>query len=120
MKAPDVPDPQPDRVWQFFLLTFLFSWLLWLPGILITQGLIEPNAPLNRLIGVLQWVAGVGPSLAAFFLTIKFEGKGSAYELLSRVFRLRLGVWYLPTLLLVPCSSLTSPNQTISALSLIS
>ena len=60
MKAAEVPDPQPDRLWQFFFLTFLFSWLLWLPGILTTQGLIEPNASLERLVVVLQWAAGVG------------------------------------------------------------
>lgn len=91
-----------QQLLQFFLLTFLFSWLLWLPSILITYNFITPSQTLIRINNILKWVAGIGPSLAAIFLVIKFDGKGGLKNLIKRVWYKKLGYWYFPLLLMLP------------------
>ena len=87
---------------RFFLLTFLFSWLLWLPGVLITQGLLPPGARLKAVAGVCNWVAGTGPSLVALLLVLASGGKPAVRRIFARVLQARLGPWYWPTFLLLP------------------
>lgn len=91
-----------QQLWQFFTLTFLFSWLLWLPGVLISYKLINPGNTFIAIMNVLKWVAGMGPSLAALYLIIRYDGKTGLKTLLQRVLKLRLGYWYIPTFLLLP------------------
>jgi membrane protease YdiL (CAAX protease family) len=98
-KKTDSPNPQ---LWQFFLLTFLFSWLMWLPGVLITYSLITPSQTLTTINNVMKWVAGIGPSLAAIILVIKFDGKVGLNKLFKRVLNIKLGYWYFPVFLMLP------------------
>lgn len=91
-----------NNIVQFFLLTFLFSWLLWLPGILVTYGLVETTPAIASMNNILQWVAGIGPSLAGIYIIFKGEGKSGLKELLKRVFQFKLGFIYIPLLLLFP------------------
>jgi membrane protease YdiL (CAAX protease family) len=91
-----------DRLWLFFLLTFGFSWILWLPGLLLTYGLINPSQTLTTINSVLQWVGGIGPSLAALALIIKDEGKTGVKDVFKRAFQLKLGYWYFPLFLILP------------------
>ena len=90
--------------WQFFLLTFLFSWTLWLPGLLITYKLVTPDQAWIELCNILRWVGGTGPSVAAVLLTIKHEGYAGVKTLFKRVWDLRLGYWYFPALFLLPAA----------------
>jgi len=87
---------------KFFIFTFLFSWILWLPGILRTWEVINPSDPVLGLIEALNWIGGIGPSLAAFLLVFRNEGKQGAKNLFKRLLQLRLGNWYIPIFLLVP------------------
>lgn len=95
-------DPSSRQLWHFFILTFLFSWLLWLPGVLITYKLIDPGKTFIAITHVLQWVAGMGPSLAALVLIIRHDGKTGLKTLWQRIADIRLGYWYVPALLLLP------------------
>jgi membrane protease YdiL (CAAX protease family) len=52
---------------QFFGITFAFSWLIWLAGILI------PNFPIQGQ--GLEILGALGPALAALYLTWRAEGK---------------------------------------------
>ena len=87
---------------QFFLLTFAFSWLCWLPGLLLTYGMLPPNQTLVTVKDILQWVGGVGPSLAALFLVIRNDGKTGIKALFKRVIQFKLGIWYIPSVLILP------------------
>jgi len=71
---------------------------------LTTWNVISPGKTGLALIHVLQWVAGMGPSLAALFLLLRQEGKPGIKALWRRVINFRLGWWYLPTLLLLPAA----------------
>ena len=95
-------DSSNQQLWQFFLLTFLFSWLLWLPSMLITYNLITTSQTFITISNILNWVAGIGPSLSAIYLVIKFDGKTGAKKLFKRVLELKLGYWYFPVFLLLP------------------
>lgn len=89
-------------LWSFIILTFLLSWLAWLPGVLITNQYIEPNEFIIQLDNILKWIGGLVPSLVAFFLIYKEQGKSGIKALISRVFKLRLNYWYLPLFLILP------------------
>lgn len=91
-----------QQLWQFFTLTFLFSWLLWLPGVLISYKLINPSNTFITITNNLKFIAGMGPSLAALYLIIRNDGKTGVKTLFQRVLNIRLGYWYIPTLLLLP------------------
>jgi hypothetical protein len=86
----------------FFGLTFLFSWILWLPGVLKTYGLIDPGSSASTVIGIAKWVGGMGPSLAAIAIVLKQNGGTGVKVLLSRMFQFKLGWWFWPCLLLLP------------------
>jgi membrane protease YdiL (CAAX protease family) len=87
---------------QFFLLTFAFSWLCWLPGLLLTYGVLPPSQTLITVKNTLQWVGGIGPSLAALFLLIRNDGKTGIKALFKRVIQFKLGFWYIPAVLILP------------------
>ncbi|MCP4214212.1 MAG: CPBP family intramembrane metalloprotease [bacterium] len=97
-----VNTPGNDHLVSFFILAFLFSWLMWLPALLLTYEVVAAGGLLSRINGIAQWLGGIGPSFAAFFLVLKYEGKKGGKELLRRGFRFRLGKWYIPVLLLMP------------------
>ena len=89
-----------NQLLYFFILTFIFSWLLWLPGILYTYKLINPTPLILNIIGITNWIGGIGPSLIAFVLVFKNEGKAGAKKLFVRILQFKLGRWYLPIFLL--------------------
>jgi membrane protease YdiL (CAAX protease family) len=75
---------------------------LWLPGVLITYGFINPGDSFIKIINPLKWLAGIGPSLTAVILLLKFEGRAGLQQLFKRVFQLNLGYWYYAVFLLIP------------------
>jgi len=90
------------QIWQFFIFTFLFSWLLWLPGILITHNLVQKYDILLKINNVLVWFAGVGPSFVALYLLYRNDGITGIKKVLGRIFKLDLGYWIYPIIFLIP------------------
>jgi CAAX protease family protein len=91
-----------NHLLKFFLFTFLFSWILWLPGVLYTYQLINPSESIKSLIEIFNWIGGIGPSLIAFLLIFKNEGKQGTKNLFKRILKVKLGYWYLIIFLLIP------------------
>jgi len=84
------------RTWKFFVLTFVISWLLWLPGVLRSNG----YGSLPEIPGMF---AVFGPAIAAFILVSQESGRAGMGRLLRRAFATGFKKrWWLPTLLLFP------------------
>ncbi len=83
---------------DFFILTFAFSWLVWLPGVLAGWGVIGPipSTPLILL-------GGLGPAFAAIVLTLRAEGGTGFTALMASSFDPRKGwvFWIAAFVLLV-------------------
>ena len=91
------------RLATFFIITFAFSWALWLPQVLKFNGFPE----LPDIVGLPGMFAPFGPMVAAFFLVWKHEGKEGVKELWLRGWRLNFKkTWLLPALLLGPATAL--------------
>jgi uncharacterized protein len=92
---------RPARaVWPFVAITFGWSWLFWLPAVLVTAGWLELPGIVPPVLGV---IAVFGPSVAAFGLTFRWEGKQGALRLWKRGWSWRHGRrWLVPVLLLLP------------------
>jgi membrane protease YdiL (CAAX protease family) len=91
------------RLVAFFALTFALSWLLWLPQVLDSQGLVQ----LPEAIGILGMFAPFGPFIAAALLTWRQQGGAGLRKLLKRGWSLGFDkAWLLPTLLMMPVISL--------------
>lgn len=60
----------------FFILTFVISWLLWIPDLLVAYSII-PTGPIQ----IISQFAIFGPLIAAFYLTFKKQGKAEAKRL---------------------------------------
>ncbi len=89
-------------LWPFFIITFLLSWLAWLPGVLLTNHYIEASEFVIQMDKIGKWVGGLIPSLVAFFLIYKEEGKSGLKVLLSGILKLKLRRWYFAIFLIIP------------------
>ena len=77
------------NLWLFFLMTFAWSWLLWLPEILWSLRL---------------YLAPFSPTIAAFILTYMNEGLDGTKSCLGGVRISGFGkVWLIPIFLLMSC-----------------
>jgi len=89
--------------WLFFLLTFIISWSIWLPGVLDATGLV--NMQLSTLTySLLNLFGGAGPSVAGLLLLYRNQGKEGLKDLLRRAVNAKSiqKSWWIPILLLVP------------------
>ena len=84
--------------WTFLLITFGFTWLILLPGVLASFGLFELQLPMYALVAVAQF----GPSLTAFFLTYRSDGKAGTIQLLKRAFNFHIPWKWLAAIFLIP------------------
>ena len=83
-----------NRLLPFFLITFLWSWLMWLPNLLATYdiSILDP-------VRFLGFLAVFGPSAAAIILTAKNEGSQGVKTLLKRGWSLNFQKkWLFPAL----------------------
>jgi uncharacterized protein len=104
--APVQPDSAPRGLLarhplvSYFLITFVFSWLMFLPGLLTYYGLLNLSPQIIRL----SAIAGLlGPMLSGFSMTAVTEGKPGVGRLLRRILRWRVGLrWYLFALFGLP------------------
>jgi uncharacterized membrane protein YhaH (DUF805 family) len=85
----------------FFATTFMLSWAIWAPLVLVRLEVLPGFVPLTALtpvalLGVLM------PAVAATFLTAHAAGRPGVRGLYSRLRQWRLGRWWLAVLLLQP------------------
>jgi uncharacterized protein len=85
---------------SYFLITFTFSWLLFLPGPLMYYGVLNLNP---SALGVLAIAGLLGPMLSGFIMTALLEGREGLGDLLRRIVLWRVGLrWYLFALVGLP------------------
>lgn len=84
--------------WAFIGITFTFTWLVLLPGVLSRYDLIQLPFPAPALVAVAQF----GPSLTAFILTYRQEGKSGIKQLLKRSVNFRVQWRWWAIVLLTP------------------
>ncbi len=90
---------------RFFGITFAFSWLLWVPAMLKSNG--YPNLP--DIVGLPGMFAPFGPAVAAFWLTWQQSGRAGAKQLWRRGWQLKFKKkWLIPALLLGPITTLVA------------
>lgn len=96
-------DKSNRQVVLFFVITFAFSWILWLPQVLKFN--FFPELP--DIVGLPGMFAPFGPAVAAFWLTWKQDGKEGTKALWQRAWRMNFKKgWLLPTLLFGPITAL--------------
>lgn len=91
----DVPRRFP---WRFFVMAFCFTWIIWLPGFFAAQGLIELPIPEMVLLGI----GSFGPTLSAFYLTRRNQGKQGVKTLIKRALNFRIPIKWLAAIFALP------------------
>ena len=83
----------------FFAITFIFSWLIWLPSVLVSQGVIV----LPDWVGLVTNIATFGPAVGAITVIGFKSGKTGLKELLSKLIRVGFDrKWWIIIFLLIP------------------
>lgn len=83
----------------FFVLAFVFTWGLQIPGVLAREGLL-PGDPEAYLPFVMLGI--FGPMVAAIVQTARAEGRGGVRRLFGRLLQWRIGPQWLAMALLLP------------------
>jgi CAAX protease family protein len=84
----------------YFLIAFAFSWLMFLPAVLTSFGILNLS---DSLVGVLGVTGLLGPILSGFIMTAATEWREGIGRWLRRIVRWRVGVqWYLFALIGLP------------------
>jgi len=84
----------------YFVIAFVFSWLLLVPGVLTFYGVLGLNP---QLVSMMAIASLLGPVLSGFLMTALTEGGAGVGRLLRRIVRWRVGVqWYLFALVGIP------------------
>lgn len=86
----------------FFIITFIFSWLLWLPFVLWGFGVIELNESVASLMTLAVMLGAFGPVVAAVILVGHEEGKLGVKQYFKRAFTFRVKPKYYVIALLLP------------------
>jgi len=71
---------------QFFGFTFVFSWLLWLPGVLTYFGIMDVPA---ELLKPLELAGAIGPAVIALILTGRQAGKIGLKQMIVSSFNVK-------------------------------
>jgi hypothetical protein len=96
-----------DRLWLFFSVVYLLSWIIWIPLIFFQNvEALQSNGTLLFSIGVTI------PSLAGILFTYRYKGKKETKELLKRGIKGFKIVWVIIILLLIPFLAITSLGLT--------
>jgi len=90
---------QQRELVRFFGITFAVSWLLWLPGVLRSNGLVN----LPEIVGLPGMFVPLVPSVVAFLLVRRAEGRAGVAALARRGIQIGFDKrWLLPAVLLFP------------------
>ena len=93
---------QTKQTLSFLGIAFAFSWLCWLPAVLIVQGFAVPPG-VEQIINIVSPFGAWGPLVAALSVTAMADGKAGLKSLLKRVVGFRIGAfWYVVSLALFP------------------
>jgi len=104
-------------VTTFFLLTFLASWLFWIPGAIVFGEKIQKQSAAEitsfiikfPIFSVLTTIGAAFPSIVAIILIRKFYGKKVLQDVFSRYKKWRVSpLWYLVSITLIPLVSVIS------------
>ena len=94
---------QNDRnVWLFFLLTFIYSWLLWLPFVLSGFGVIQLSESIVSLVTLAVILGAFGPLFAAVILISRKGGRSGVKSFFRNAFVLHVKPIYYVLALLLP------------------
>jgi hypothetical protein len=103
-----LPKQERGSVWLFFMLTFAFTWAVFLLASGALRVNLLPPFPESPTI-LIAYVATYSPTIVAFLLTFAYEGRSRVEQLVSRAFGRRALLerkrWYLPTLFVWPAIS---------------
>lgn len=95
---------QQHPIPAFFVLTYILTWVIWVPSILSREGLrlLSFDVPIPGMLLIL--ISGVtGPFLSAFIMASALEGKAGRRALFRQIVRWRAGFrWYLLVLVGIP------------------
>ncbi|MEM4164350.1 MAG: type II CAAX endopeptidase family protein [Nitrososphaerales archaeon] len=84
------------------MITFVFTWIFWVPQALAAQGLLTTSILVDFLFSPLN-PAPFGPLVAALTLTYWSSRTQGVKELLKRGVHYKVGkIWYIPTFFLFP------------------
>ncbi len=89
--------------YQFFVVTFIWSWLIWLPLVLAGAGILPLGKDLQSALSVpLIGLGAFGPAAGAFYCLRTLQGKGAIRNYLRGLLDLRFGwkAWLVPILVL--------------------
>lgn len=89
-----------NNLFVFVLITFGFSWLFWVPEALIAQGAWNAPEGIQNILNLN--LAAWGPLIGALLTTLIYEGGAGVKKMLKSGINVRLGKWWLPTLLVFP------------------
>jgi membrane protease YdiL (CAAX protease family) len=89
--------------YQFFVVTFIWSWLIWLPLVLAGAGILPLEKDLQSTLSLpLTMLGAFGPAAGAFYCLRTLQGKGAIRDYLRSLLDLRFGwqAWLIPILVL--------------------
>jgi membrane protease YdiL (CAAX protease family) len=84
--------------WCYVAISFGFTWFILLPAVLAASGFLEMPFPSVLLVAIAQF----GPSLAAFILVYRSNGKSGLTRFLKRAVNFRIPFRWLVAIVLVP------------------
>ena len=90
------------NVWLFFIITFAFSWLVWLPYVLSGFNVIELSETVQSMMTLAVVIGAFGPMIAALILIRVKEGKSGIKEYFRRAFNFKTKAIYYLMALLIP------------------
>jgi uncharacterized protein len=97
-----------DKIpFRFFVVTFLWSWILWLPFVLVIPA--GDTSLRSILLMPALFLGAFGPALAAFYSVWSLKGKAALREFLKSFLSMRFGwkVW-LSIFIVLGCVNLTA------------
>jgi len=84
--------------WNYFLIVFSFTWVFWIPGILQSRGVIATPFPVLLFL----LIGSFGPSLSAFYLTYREDGKPGVKRLWKRALNFKIPIKWLALIIILP------------------
>jgi membrane protease YdiL (CAAX protease family) len=99
----DQIEKQARFPYQFFVVTFVWSWLVWFPLVLASVGILPIGKDLLSALTLPVTIVGVfGPAAGTFYCLKTLHAKGAIRQYLRGLLDFRLGwrAWLLPILVL--------------------
>lgn len=90
------------NVWLFFIITFLFSWLLWLPFVLSGFGVLKLSETISSLTTLAVMIGAFGPLVSAVILIGRKEGRIGVKKFFRQAFSFRSKLIYFAFAIFMP------------------